>query len=152
MISPKVFAVEMKKLEQSCGFDMTEAAVKMWLADLKDEGFNDEDFKKGITDARRGCGRYFPTLATLIDNCRPYYTARMEKEGYIQRGKDEEITKRLFNSDLADTPGRRLFLAAKAGNFNKKELAEKMRELDKQCPGKGWAEQAVELETSITQG
>jgi hypothetical protein len=152
MLSNEVFKKEMDKLMQSCNYEIPQSGLVMWFNDLKDEGFNDEDFKKGITDTRRGCGRYFPTLGQLIDNCRPYYTARMEKEGYIQRGKDEETTKRLFNSDLADTPGRRLFLAAKAGNFNKKELAEEMRELDKQCPGKGWAEQAAELESSITQG
>lgn len=152
MINPKVFAEEMKKLEQSCSFDMTAAAVKMWLADLNDEGFNNEDFKKGITDTRRGCGRYFPTLGELIDKCRPYYTARMEKEGYFQRQKDEETSQRLFNSDLADTPGRRLFCDVVAGKFTKQEAAEEMRELDKKFPGKGWAKQAAELEASITQG
>jgi hypothetical protein len=149
MITPEVFAEDMEKLERACNFDMTESAVKIWLADLNDEGFNDEDFRKGMTDTRRGAGRYFPTLATLIDNCRPYYTARMEREGYNNKRQDEEKSQRLFNSSLADTPGRKLFCDVLYGRISKQEAAEKMRELDKECPGKGWAEEAETLEKQL---
>lgn len=146
-LSNEVFKREMTKLMQACNYEIPQSGLVMWFNDLKEEGFNDEDFTKGIRDTRRGCGRYLPTLGELIDKCRPYYTARMEKEGYFQRQEDEETSKRLFNSDLADTPGRRLFCDMVAGRLTKQEGVEKMRELDKDCPGKGWAEQAAELES-----
>ena len=146
MINRGLFKSEIEKMEQACGQTLLSAGKALWYQDLIDEGFNDEDFKKGITDTRRGAGRFFPTLATLIENCRLYYNARMEKEGYLNRRKDEDNAVRLFDNSLANTPGRKLFCDVLYGRITKEEAIEEMRELDKEYPGKGWADQAAELE------
>ena len=144
-----IFKKEMQKLEQACNHTLPSAAIKLWYDDLKDEGFNSEDFKKGVTDTRRSCGRYFPTLSDLIEKCRPYYTARMEKEGYLQKNKDDETAKRFFegkryteNSQVGTDLVNGLF----AGTTSKAEAVKKMREMEGKHPGKGWGEQADILE------
>ena len=152
MISGNVFKKGMQQIEQSCNQTMMKSARELWFSDLNDEGFNDEDFNKGVTDARRSCGRYFPTLASLIDSCRPYYVARIEKEGYAQKQKDDETSKRFFDGarhSKSSQAGTDLINGLFAGTITKPEAIAQMKKLDEQCPGKGWAEQAAELENAV---
>ncbi|MCK5610349.1 hypothetical protein KAR91_51225 [Candidatus Pacearchaeota archaeon] len=149
MLSNEIFKKEMTKLMQSCNYEMVQSGLVMWFNDLKEEGFNNDDFTKGIKVTRRSCGRFFPTLATLVDNCQPHYNARMEKEGYIQKQKDEETAKNLFSRDRDDNPNRQLFLDVNSGRLSKKDAAEKMRELHVEYPKAGWGELAAEYDDQI---
>ena len=114
----------MQKIEQSCNQTLEPSARELWFDDLNDEGFNNEDFEKGVTATRRSGGRYFPTLATLIDNCRPFYTARMEIEGYAQKQKDDQTSKRFFDGARhtnSSTAGTELINGLLSGKIKKSE-------------------------------
>ena len=148
MINQDVFAKEIEKLEMATGQKMLEQGKALWYSELKDEGFNTEDFQAGIKATRRGCGRYMPTVGTLIDNCRPYYTARMEREGYIQKNEDDETSKRFFEGirhTESSKVGTELVNGLISGEITKTEAIKKMREMEIKRPGKGWGEQAAQL-------
>lgn len=148
MINQDVFDEEINKLEAATNRTMLAAGKALWYTELKDEGFNTEDFQKGMRDTRRSCGSYLPGVGVLIENCRSHYTARMEKEGYHQKHKDDETAKRFFegirhteNSQV----GTKLVNGLLSGDITKTKAIEKMREMEIKQPGKGWGEQAAQL-------
>lgn len=148
MINQDIFDKEIKKLEMATGRTMLEAGKALYYSELKDEGFNTEDFQKGAKDTRRSCGNYMPGVGTLIDNIRPHYTARMEKEGYYQKQKDDETAKRFFEGirhTETSQVGTELVNGLLSGDITKTEAIEKMREMEINQPGKGWGKQAAQL-------